>query len=187
VSLQFLKRAPAAIRDLLFDDMATEYARVSEEQALDALLDEAGVVEGGTLDAEDLSLGAAFAAAYNSGLRTPPDTIWLSTAAVGAFIDARNDNNANVPLYGTIQADASAAGGIVGRVSGLRVVHVPALASTSVDALVGPSRGFIWAEDGTYRLEVDNVALAGRDIGIVGFMFLMPRYPAAFTSYAIGS
>lgn len=185
VSLQFLKRAPASIRNLLFDDMAAEYAATADSEALDALLDEASVNEGGAIDPEALSLGASFINSFGTALRRAPNTIWLSTAALGAFIDAKSENN--TPLYGSVTATATAAGGISGTISGLRAVHVPALADKSVDAIVGPSSGFIWAEDGTYRLEVDNPELAGRDIGIVGFLFLMPRYPAAFTTYTLGS
>lgn len=183
VSLQFIKRGSPAANQLIWEDMQNQYAQVSESQALAALLAEAAVVEGGVLDPEDLALGAAWGNAY-AAMNVGPDTLWLGTAALSAFIDAKASTS-NTPLYGSIQANIDAAGGISGTVGGLRVVHVPQL--TDVDALVGPSRGFAWVEDGTYRLETDNPELAGRDLGLVGFMFFMPRYPAAFTSYTIGS
>jgi phage head maturation protease len=183
VSLQFIKRGTATANALIWEDMENQYAQVSEAKALEALLDETAVHEGGLLSPSDLELGDAWVNAYEA-MNVAPDTLWLSTGALAKFIDAKATAS-NAPLYGGIVSNINAAGGISGTVSGLRVVHVPQM--TTVDAIAGPSRGFAWAEDGTYRLETDNPELAGRDLGLVGFMFFMPRYPAAFTSYGLGS
>jgi phage head maturation protease len=185
ISLQLLRRSSPSFLSLYLELLAEAYARNSELLALTALLAE-DVNEPGALDPEDLDLGAAWVAAANMGI--PPDTIWLSTEAVGAFIDAKADGT-NMPLYSTIQAGFNAANGAAGTISGLRPVHVPALdaASATIDAIVGPSRGFGWTEDGTYTLQVDVPAKAGRDVALVGLLWFAPMYPGAFSAYTIAS
>jgi HK97 family phage major capsid protein len=186
ISIQLLKRSSPEFLALFIELLAEQYAIVSEDEAITALAD----AMGGFGDAEamnpaNLSLGGAYVTSFDA-IRRPPDTIWMSTKAVGEFIDAKATTT-NQPLYSSIQASATAAGGITGFVSGLRVVHVPILDAHGAYAIVGPSSGFAWTEDGTYTLQVDNPGHAGRDVAIVGLLFPAPWYPDAFTAYNVAS
>ncbi len=186
LSIQVIKRSSPSFLNLWVELLAEAYAIESESQCLRALFDAIGGVGGASpMDVENLALGDAFVSSFDA-IRRPPDTIWLSTQAVGEFIDAKASTS-NQPLYPGLAASATAAGGISGVISGLRPVHVPELDAHGAFALVGPSSGFAWAEDGTYTLQVDVPAKAGRDVALVGMLFPAPWYPAAFTAYNVGS
>ena len=184
ISLQLLKRSSPSYLSLYLELLAEAYAIDADDEAVDALLNESTVVEGGELDPEDLTLGGAWENAIAVSRRLAPDRIWLSSAAVQQFIDAKATTT-NAPLYSNLEANVSAGGGPGGTISGLRPVHVPALDDEAVDVIVGPSRGFAWAEDGTFTLQVDVPGKAGRDVALVGILWFAPLYPAAFTTYTL--
>jgi HK97 family phage prohead protease len=186
ISLQLLKRSSPSYLSLFLELLAEAYGQNAEAEALDTLISLVGgtVNDGGTLNPSNLELGDAWIA--GAAVRKRIDTMWLSSAAVGSFIDAKATTT-NAPLYSNIQAGFTAGGGTGGTISGLRPVWVPALDATAIDVLVGPSSGFGWTEDGTYTLQVDVPAKAGRDVALVGILWFAPMYPAAFTAYAIGS
>ena len=188
IAVQVLRRSSPSYLDLFLELLAEAYAIDAEDQAIDALLE--AVNDGGpepatALDPENLNLGDAFVTSFNE-TRRPPNTIWMSTKAVGEFIDAKASGT-NAPLYPGLQASATAAGGIDGTISGLRPVHVPTLDTKGAYAIVGPSSGFAWTEDGTFTLQVDVPARAGRDVALVGLLWPMPWYPAAFSLYNVAS
>jgi HK97 family phage prohead protease len=184
LSLQVLKRSDPSFLDLYLRLLAEAYAMDAESEALEALLG-ADVDDGNTMNPSTAQFGGAFATAF-SAVRRGPDTLWLSTEAVGAFIDAVHPVT-GMPMYSSITADFTVPGGISGTVKGLRPVHVPELGALGADIIVGPSSGFAWAEDGTYTLQVDVPAKAGRDVAIVGILWFAPYYPEAFTVYTLES
>ena len=133
ISIQMINRAERSFFDLLTGDMAMAYALDCETKAIAALItgytDSASVahapVAGGVMDPEDLTLGAAWETAI-SVYKRAPDTIWMSAAAVGAFIDAKAPLT-NAPLYSNLAASFTTGGGPGGFLSGLRPIYVPAL------------------------------------------------------------
>jgi HK97 family phage major capsid protein len=184
ISIQLLKRSDPSYLSLYIELLSEAYGIMADDRAVDALLAAAGLNNGGSLDPENLSIGGAWANAVAVSRRLTPDTIWLSSDGVARFINAKADGT-NQQLYGNLGGAFSAAGGTGGTISGLRPVHVPALDDEAADVIIGPSRGFAWAEDGTYTLQVDVPALAGREVALVGMIWFMPLYPAAFTRYAL--
>ena len=197
ISIQMINRAEPSFFDVLTGDMAMAYALDAENKAIDALLagytDSASVAhapqDGGTIDPENLELGAAWLNSILSYKRAP-DTIWMNSAAVAAFIDAKVQSGTGPtgqPLYSSLAAAFTAGGGTGGVLSGLRPIYVPALDDEDVDVIVGPSRGFVWAEDPARRLTADVPEKAGRDIVLAGGIFPAPRFADAFTTFVLAS
>ena len=183
LSLQLLKRSSPAFLGLYLELLTESLNKNMEIKALQALY--TGDTPGGTLDPDDANFGTAWKNGALVGV--PPDTLWLSSTGVAQFIDAKADGT-NAPLYSSIQAGFTAGQGPAGTISGLRPIYVPAMDSVGdVDAIVGPSRGFAWTEDGKYTLQVDVPAKAGRDVALVTIAWFMPLYPSAFTTYQIAS
>lgn len=185
ISLQLLKRSSPSFLSLYLELLFEAYAQNAELKAIQVLL-AASPSSGGALDPADLELGDAWV--NGSAVRKPPNTIWLSSEGVASFIDAKASGT-NAPLYSNIQAGFTAGTGTGGTISGLRPVYLPELdaASATIDVIVGPSSGFGWTEDGTYTLQVDVPAKAGRDVAVVGMLWFAPLYPTAFTTYTIAS
>lgn len=194
ISIQMIQRADRSFFDLLTGDMAFAYALDAETKAIAALLagytdsalNQHVVNNGGVMDPEDPHFGDAWANAISSPFLRAPDHIWLSAAAVGKFIDAKSPVT-NAPLYSNLAASFTAGGGPGGVLSGLTPVYVPAMNTSGVDVIVGPSEGFVWAEDPALNLQADVPSKAGRDIALVGGIFPAPRYADAFTTYTIAS
>jgi hypothetical protein len=193
ISIQMINRAGPSFFDILTGDMGEAYALDCEVKAIAALI--AGYTDsgstphapadGGVIDPENLLLGGAWQTSIVACKRAPTH-IWMSSAAVAAFIDAKAPLT-NAPLYSNLAAAFTAGGGPGGSLSGLTPVYVPALDTAAVDVIVGPSRGFVWAEDPALNLQTDVPSNAGRDIALVGGIFPAPRYAHAFTTFTIGS
>ena len=186
LSLQLIKRSSPEFLSLFLELLAEAYAVATEDAAVDKLLAQAAVVEGGIFAPANPSFGGAFTNAMAVNKAMLPDRIWLSTAGLAAFIDAKEAaGGGGRPVYPNIARIGGTEGGPSPLPMILTPVHVPALDDEAPDVIIGPSRGFVWAEDGTYVLQADVPGKFGRDVGLAGMIWLMPLYPAAFTSYTL--
>lgn len=199
LSMQLLKRSSPSFLNLWLELLAEAYAIDAEDEAVDALLaamdiDTPGSDQhGGEFDPAAPVYSAAFlnAAAVSKSPLMRPDRAWLSTAALAAHMDAKSPTGGGgVPMYPQLAGitglgSAAASGSGDGAGMALRPVWVPALDDEAVDIIIGPSRGFAWAEDGTYTLQADVPSKFGRDVGIAGMVWFMPIYPEAFTAYTL--
>ena len=190
ISMQLLQRSSPEFLSLWLALLGDALAIDADDKALDALLAEAGVVEGGDFDPESPAFGGAFTNAVTATGRTMfPDRIFLGTAAMAAMIDAKEPSGGGgAPLYpGLATISGLTSGGTIPGAFTLTPVWVPALDDEAVDVIVGPSQAFGWAEDGSYTLQADVPSKFGRDIGVASMIWFAPLYPAAFTSYTLAS
>lgn len=187
LSLQILKRSSPEFLALYLELLAEAYAVKCDHDSTAALLADGGINTGGTIDPTSLSLATAYSNSFGA-IKRGPDSIWLSTAGYGAFLDANYSiGGAAIPLYPALSPTGQVGGGAVGSIRNLNAFVVPAFDDQSVDAVIGPSRGFAWAEDGTYTLQVDVPAKAGRDVALVGMIWPAVMYGAAFTTFTLGA
>jgi hypothetical protein len=188
LSLQLLRRSSPQFLDFYLQLLAEAYATVTDDAAVDVLL-AAGVQPGtGAFDPEAPSYGEAIGNGLAAGRSLVPDRIWLSTDALTAFIDAKAPvGGGGTPLYPGLASVTGVSGGAGGGPLPVQMTPVwtPALDDEAVDVIIGPSRGFAWAEEGTFTLQADVPGKLGRDVALAGFVVFVDAYPAAFTTYAL--
>jgi hypothetical protein len=167
--------------------MAEAYATVTANAAVDALLAASPTPGTGAFDVEAPAFGEAFTNAAAVGRTLKPDRIWLSTTAMAAMIDAKTPTGGGgTPMYPALAAITGVtAGGGAG--FSLQPVWTPALDDEAVDVIIGPSRGFGYAEEGTFTLQADVPGRLGRDVALGGFIVFVDLYPAAFTTYTLAT
>lgn len=186
ISLQLLRRSSPQFLDAYLELLGEAYAQTVENAAVDAIL-AAGVTAGtGIFNPNDLELGEAFENGAAAGRTLIPDTMWLSTTAMIEFINAKASTT-NQPLYPGMAGISGITGASGGNPITLTPVWTPALDDETTDVLIGPSRGFAWAEEGTFTLTVDVPGRLGRDVALGGFVVFVPLYPAAFTRYVVAT
>lgn len=194
LSIQLIKRSSPSFLEMWSSLLGEAYAITTDDAAVDALLAD-GDINSATnpFDPAAPSFGEAFANAATAAGSRPsllPNRMWLSTAALVAFIDAKSPTGGGgTPLYPGLAGIAGITGGGGDGPAGfsMRPVWVPALDDESVDMIIGPAAGFCWVEDGTYTLSTDVPEKAGRDVGLVGLVWFAPLYGGAFTTYTLSS
>jgi hypothetical protein len=188
ISIQLLRRSSPSFLDAFLELLAEQYAIVTEDAAVDALLAASPTAGTGTFNPAGANFGEAFENGVAAGRSLVPDRMWLSTTAMVEFIDAKATTT-NQPLYPGLAGIAGLTGG--GNAGPLPMqltpVWTPALDNETVDVIIGPSSGFRHAEEGTFSLTADVPGRLGRDVALAGFMVFVPVYPAAFTTYVVAT
>jgi phage head maturation protease len=188
LSLQLLRRSSPEFLSAYLELLAEAYASVTEDAAVDALLAASPTAGTGQFEADAPEFAEAFENAAAVGRSLKPNRIWLSTTALGLFIDAKNPSGGGgQPMYPSLVGLTGIGGGGSGLGLQLEPVWVPALDNEAVDVIIGPSRGFAWAEEGTFTLQADVPGRLGRDVALGGFVAFVELYPAAFTTYVIAT
>ena len=197
LSLQLIKRSSPSFLDTYSRLLAEDYAHKGDRYAITDLL-RAGIDDGGVFNPASPAFGLAYSNATNA-MRTPPNRIWMSSAAYAAFVDAKEPaGGGGRPLYpGLAGISSVSAGGpsgpdnmnlqpvLVPELDVLKAGTLPSGVTEVPDLIIGPSAGFAWAEDGTYNLQADNPGQAGRDVALVGMLWFAALYPGAFTGYTL--
>jgi HK97 family phage prohead protease len=175
LSMQLIRRSTPAFMQLWLELVAESMAINADDEAVDALL-AAGVTAGtGTWNPAAPSYGEAFANGLAVGRSMLPDSCWVSSAAYAAYANAKTPAGGG----GTAMYPGLVDNGIS------RPILTPALDDEAVDIILGPAKGFAWAEDGSFQLVADVPEKFGRDVGLASIFWFMPVYPAAFTTYAL--
>lgn len=189
LSLQLLRRSSPSFLNFYLELLAEAYATVTENAAVDALLAASPTAGTGQMDPAEASFGEAFENAVSVGRSLVPDRIWLSTSALVAFINAKTPTGGGgTPMYPSLANIAGVSNSGPGATNfNMTPIWTPALDDEAVDIIIGPSRGFGWAEEGTFTLQADVPGRLGRDVALGGFVVFVDLYPAAFTTYALTS
>lgn len=187
IALELILTAELPVLELVWNDLLGQYALATEHDATDGIVPQ--IEAGGlgftyaTSGALDTSSYAAFIAdveaqvdVIDDATGMPPDRLAVTRAqwsALVAMVDA-NDRR----LFSTIGAtNADAQVGLTARSfslpGGIEVFKVKGL----TQALLFNTESIRVADSGPQRVEATNVALMGRDLGILGRTMLIPRIP----------
>jgi HK97 family phage prohead protease len=179
VSLELIAQSDPSVLEVVVDDLLAQYAVATEaEFASDSV---ASATAGGAV--LPVSTWAAFAAAVigtSADIRAatgiPGDRLALTDASWAAVVGLLNPAApaANPGTAPDLTAEAINVGGVL-------AFHAPALASD----LQFNTRSLRNSERTPDTVSSNNVALMGRDIGIIGATIALPLYPAGIVKYTV--
>lgn len=185
IALEVIWQSDPAILTLVVQDILEQYAVVTD-QAVTLAAETAATPTGAALDTS--SYGALVADLIEAGetIRAATgqfgDLVSLTTAswqAVLGLVDA--DGRRVLANIGATNADGSAgltAGAV--NIGGINLFHNPRAA----EDLVFNQKSFRVAEKPPVTLQSDNVALMGRDLGVLGALIELPLYPAGLLVFS---
>lgn len=180
ISIQLLRKSSPSFLQLFLALLGEAYAKDADNKALDNLIaagPTAGNIAG--FDPANPKYGEAFTNGLNNGGMLP-DRVWVSPTAAAEFIDAGTQIGAGV-------RDENGVVIVTNLGLSLRPVLVPAMEDEAFDVLIGPSRGFAWAESPEMELQADVPGKLGRDVALARMVWFAALHPDAFTTYALAA
>ena len=185
VALELIWQSDPAVLSLVVEDMLGQYAKVTNEAATLAC-ETAGQPTGAALDTSGYAALIADLISNGETIRANTgefgDKLSATTASYQAILGlVDGDNRRLFATNGSMNADGSAAlNARVINIGGIDVFHNPAAAE---DCQFN-SKAFRIAEKPPVTIQQDNVALMGRDLGVLGAIINLPLYPAGIRTYA---
>jgi HK97 family phage major capsid protein len=184
IALELIQQSDPSVLQVVVADMLDQYA-VASEAGVVADLEVVGQAHGALLDTTSYAALIADLIGVSATIRAatgmPGDLLAAPTAdwqAILGLVDG--DNRRIFATNGPVNADGSASlTAEMINVGGITVFHSPA-SSASVQF---NSKSFRVAEKAPQTLAVDNVALLGRDVGVLGATITAPLYTGGIVKY----
>lgn len=185
IALELIWQSDPAVYPLIVDSILSQYAIVTDA-ALTLAVETAGTPTGAAIDFTDWGTVSAALIANAEVIRAATgewgDRVMLTTASWQALIGLMDaDGRRMFAPNGPTNADGSAA--LLSRainVGGIYCSHNP----RSAEDVQTNTKSARVAEKPPVMLQSDNVALMGRDLGVLGATMFVPAYPAGILTYA---
>jgi len=191
ISLEVLATAEMDVLGLVWSDLLGSYAAATESDASAGVVplietDIGGTYTGTALDTSTYALFIADVEAQvdviDDAAGDVPTRLAVTRAQWSALVAMVDANDRRV--FSTIgAANADAEVGLTARSfslpGGIEVFKVKGL----TQALLFNPRSLLVADSGPSRVEATNVALMGRDVGVIGRTMLVPRIPAGLVYF----
>ena len=184
VSLEVIWQSDPSVWSLVVEDLMAQYA-IATDSAVTTAAEAAATAE----SALDTTSYAALVADLIAGSETiraatgaPGDQVAATTGTWKSILGMVADDGRRLfATTGATNADGSAALTAQSvNIGGIQVAHNP---RASVD-LHFNTKALRFAEKPPVTLTSDNVALMGRDVGVLGAIIALPLYPAGILKYA---
>ena len=185
IALELIYQSDPAVYPLIVDSILSQYAVVTDE-ALTLAVETAGTPTGAVLDFTDWGTVSAQLIATAETIRAATgewgDRVMLTTASWQALIGLMDSDGRRLfAPNGPTNADGSAA--LLSRsinVGGIYCSHNP----RSAEDVQTNTKSARVAEKPPTMLTSDNVALMGRDLGVLGATMFVPAYPAGIITHS---
>jgi hypothetical protein len=178
VSLELISQSDPSVVEVIVDDLQSQYAIVTEDEFV-ADAEGAATATGDTLDTATWNAFVADVVSASQAIRTatgaPGDRLALTTASWVAVLQLLNPSQPAISFgAGPEFVDESV------NVGGITAFHSP---YSTVD-LQFNTTSLRKSEQPPMTVTATNVALMGRDIGILGATIFLPLYPAGILKHA---